>query len=182
MENETKKPSTKKLTSKQVHTKQFSHLGRSTMRSLIAFNGADQQKKVDQQFLADEIHEMAVRLTNGYNNDILTVLATSLLQLQMFNEKVAQNLVGPAGSKLDGFETLCNLQLKVMAETRKTVMAVNEVTNPKRTTFIKEVAQHNHLHSNSEKKDEIENELQKAIPHNEQTEEAIIYPAMERVR
>ena len=39
-------------------------------------------------------------------------------------------------------------------------MAINEITNPKRTTFVKEVSQHNHLHQNSEKKDEKQNELQ----------------------
>jgi hypothetical protein len=48
-----------------------------------------------------------------------------------------------------------------MQETRKSIMAINEITNPKRTTFIKKAEQHNHLHQNSEKKDKNENELQK---------------------
>jgi hypothetical protein len=48
-----------------------------------------------------------------------------------------------------------------MQETRKSIMVINEITNPKRTTFIKEANQHNHLHQNLEKKDENENELQK---------------------
>ena len=39
-----------------------------------------------------------------------------------------------------------------MQETRKSIMAINEITNPKRTTFIKEVNQDNYLHQNSEKK------------------------------
>ena len=47
-------------------------------------------------------------------------------------------------------------------------MAINEITNPKRTTFIKEANQHNHLHQNSEKKDESENEKQ--IAHKEVTD------------
>jgi hypothetical protein len=60
------------------------------------------------------------------------------------------------------------MQLKVMQETRKSIMAINEITNPKRTTFIKEANQHNHLHHNSEKKDEIKNEKQ--IAHKEATD------------
>lgn len=164
------------------NTKQFSSLGYSTMRCITAFNGSENNSDIDHQLLVDDIRDMAKRLKNGENNDITIILATSLLQLQMFNEKVAQNIMGGAGKKIDTFEILCNLQLKVMAETRKTIMAVNEITNPKRTTFIKEVAQHNHLHSNSEKKEEIENELQIAIPHNESAEEAVIYPHMERVQ
>ncbi len=47
-----------------------------------------------------------------------------------------------------------------MSEQRKSIMAINEITNPKRTTFAKEISQHNHLHQNSEKKDEKQNELQ----------------------
>jgi len=53
------------------------------------------------------------------------------------------------------------MQLKVMQETRKSIMAINEISNPKRTTFIKEANQHNHLLQNLEKKVENENELQK---------------------
>ncbi len=44
-----------------------------------------------------------------------------------------------------------NLQLKVMGVTRKTIMAVNEVINPKRTTFVKETNQHNHMYQNDKK-------------------------------
>ncbi len=65
------------------------------------------------------------------------------------------------------------MQLKVIQETRKSIMAINEITNPKRTTFIKEANQHNHLHQNLEKKDQNKNELsqpQEFIDANEYTE------------
>jgi len=81
------------------------------------------------------------------------------MQLQLFNSKLTHNLMGDAGKQLDNFNKLSNMQLKVMQETRKSIMSINEITNPKRTTFIKEANQHNHLHQNSEKKDESTNEL-----------------------
>jgi hypothetical protein len=71
------------------------------------------------------------------------------------------------------------MQIKVMQETRKSIMAINEITNPKRTTFIKEANQHNHLHQNSEKKDENENELEnepRLIEHGETTEVEVETP------
>ncbi len=70
------------------------------------------------------------------------------------------------------------MQLKVMQETRKSIMAINEITNPKRTTFIKEANQHNHLHQNSEKKDENRNELQKPTSYTE----AEVVPIEEKVK
>jgi len=49
-----------------------------------------------------------------------------------------------------------------MAETRKNIIAMNEICNPKRTTFIKEANQYNQLNQkNSQKKLKTENELQK---------------------
>ncbi len=63
-------------------------------------------------------------------------------------------------------------------------MAINEITNPKRTTFIKEANQHNHLHQNSEKKDENDKELKnetKLIEHDEVTESKFL-PSKEKVK
>lgn len=166
---------------KKLNTKQFSDVKYSAMRNILYMRGGD-GKDIIQQVLADDVDKMVERMQNGDNSDILMVLASSLLTLQMFNEKISMNLTGEAGKKLDEFETLALLQLKAMAEQRKTIMAINEVTNPKRTTFIKEVAQHNHIHQNSEKKEEVTNELQKAITHTETATDAEVLPAMERVR
>ena len=61
-----------------------------------------------------------------------------------------------------------------MQEVRKSIMAINEITNPKRTTFIKEANQHNHLHQNSEKKFDNENELQRQLDKPDKTTESVL--------
>lgn len=165
---------------KKLNTKQFSDVKYSAMRNILYMRGGD-GKDISQQVLADDVDKMVNRMKNGDNSDILMVLASSLLTLQMFNEKISMNLTGEAGKKLDGFESLAVLQLKAMAEQRKTIMAINEVTNPKRTTFIKEVAQHNHIHQNSEKKEEETNELQKVITHTKTVTDTEIFNAKEKV-
>jgi hypothetical protein len=165
---------------KKLNTKQFSDVKYSAIRNILYMRGGD-DKDITHQVLADDVDKMIDRMKSGDNSDILMVLASSLLTLQMFNEKIAKNLTGDAGKKLDDFETLALLQLKAMAEQRKTIITINEVTNPKRTTFIKEVAQHNHIHQNSEKKEENENELQKAITHTETVTDAEVFHAKEKV-
>jgi hypothetical protein len=66
-----------------------------------------------------------------------------------------------------------------MQETRKSIMAINEITNPKRTTFIKKAEQHNHLHHNSEKKDENKNELQKNLEIHDEITDVILFETNE---
>lgn len=84
------------------------------------------------------------------------------LQLQTFNQTVTNNLTSGAGKQLDNYEILSKMQIRAMNERRKNILAINEICNPKRITFIKEANQHNHLHQKaSEKKAENENELQK---------------------
>ncbi len=76
------------------------------------------------------------------------------------------------------------MKLKVMQETMKSIMAINEITNPKRTTFVKEANQHNHLHQNSEKKDRNGNELQKLeqLQELKSFTEADVIPVKEKVK
>ena len=83
---------------------------------------------------------------DGNTTDILTTLVTNTLQLQIFSNNIAKNITGEAGKRIDTYETLSKIQLRVMSETRKKIMAMNEICNPKRATFIKEANQHNHLH------------------------------------
>jgi hypothetical protein len=101
------------------------------------------------------------------------------MQLQLFNGIVTSNLMGESGKQLSNFKMLSDMQLKVMQETRKSIMAINEITNPKRTTFIKKAEQHNHLHQNSEKKYENENELQKNLEKPYETRDAILFGTKE---
>lgn len=165
---------------KKQATKQFSNPLFSGMHNILAQSG-DGAVKPSPRHLRDDVEDMVSKLQQGDTTDLITVLATNVLQLQIFNGLVTGNLTGNAGKKLEGFEILSNMQLKVMQETRKSIMAINEITNPKRTTFIKEVAQHNHLHHNSEKNNENENELQKGIIHTEIETDAELLGVKEKV-
>lgn len=93
--------------------------------------------------------------------------------MQLLNGNAAQNIVGVVGQTLNNFDKLSSLQIKVMQEVRKSIMSMNEVTNPKRTTFIKEANRHNHLHQNSENKYDNENELQKQLDKPDETIESV---------
>lgn len=166
---------------KRHATKQFSSPLYSGMRNILNQNYKE-SAPISQDVLAEDISKMVKKAQKGDTTDLITLLTTNILQLQLFNGVVTSNLMGDAGKKIDSFEILSNMQIKVMQETRKSIMAINEITNPKRTTFIKEVAQHNHLHSNSEKKEENENELQKAITHSGTTTDAEVLSVKEKVR
>ena len=129
--------------------------------------GEENNDKFDRKTLKEELELAAKRMQAGDTTFLLEILTGNIMQLHHFNGQVTGNLAGELGKQLPTFEKLSNMQLKVMQETRKSIMAINEITNPKRATFIKKAEQHNHLHQNSEKKDENENELQKL----EQTKE-----------
>lgn len=118
------------------------------------------QRDIDQATLKEELELAVKRMQDGDTTLMLEILTSNVMQLHYFNGQITGNLAGDLGKQLHSFEKLSNMQLKVMQETRKSIMAINEITNPKRTTFIKEANQHNHLHQNSEKKDENKNELQ----------------------
>ncbi|GIU00544.1 hypothetical protein TSL6_10500 [Sulfurovum sp. TSL6] len=161
----------------ELATKQFSSPMHRGMVNILEQNGKD-MPPISQQVLHDDIVKIINEVQSGDSKALLTMLTTNIMQLQLFNGTVTRNLMGEAGKQLDNFTKLSNMQLKVMQETRKSIMAINEITNPKRTTFIKEANQHNHLHQNSEKKDENENE--KRIEYKEVTE-AEVYEAKETV-
>ena len=181
--DEIKKGLQKKEDDEELATKQFSSPIMSGMVNILEQNGKD-RPPVSQDVLHDDIKKMVEKIQNGDSTDILTVLTTNIIQLQRFNGTVTSNLIGDTGRQVDNFNKLSNIQLKIMQETRKSIMAINEITNPKRTTFIKEANQHNHLHQNSEKKEDNSNELKneaKLIEHDEATEAEII-PAKEKVK
>lgn len=156
--DEIKKGLQKKEEQEEQSTKQFSNLTASGMINILEQNGKD-KPPVSQEILSQDIQEMVEKMQSGDTKAQITVLTTNIMQLQLFNGTITHNLMGDLGKSMDNFKKLSEMQLKVMQETRKCIMAINEITNPKRTTFIKEANQHNHLHQNAEKKDEIQNEL-----------------------
>ena len=142
-------------------TRQFSNPLTSGMINIMTQN-PNKDNPISQEVLEKDIQMIVKKTQEGDTKALITMLTTNVLQLQLFNGSVTQNLMGEAGKQIDNFEKLSSIQIKVMQETRKSIMAINEITNPKRTTYIKEANQHNHLHQeNSQKKLENENELQK---------------------
>jgi len=145
----------------KLSTRQFSDPLTSGIISILTQNGAS-EGKVSAQQTADDICEMVKKMQNGDTTDFLTMLVTNNLQLQSFNQTITRNITGDAGKQIDNYEILSKMQMRVMSETRRNIMAMNAICNPKQATFIKEANQHNHLHQeNSQKKLENENELQK---------------------
>ncbi len=157
--DEIRKEMQKREEEKKQATRQFSDPLISGMVNILEQNGQN-MPSVSQEVLHDDISQIIEQIQNGDMKALITMLTANVIQLQLFNGRITSNLTGDAGKQLPNFEKLCNMQLKVMSEQRKSIMAINEITNPKRTTFVKEVSQHNHLHQNSEKKDEKQNELQ----------------------
>ncbi len=165
------------------NTQEFSDPLVSCINNILTQNKNSDSDVSDQQ-IADDILSIMKRLQSGNTQDLLITLIGNNMQLQLFNKNVTQNLVGDVGSKIDNYEILSKIQLRVMSEVRKNTMAINEIVNPKRTTFIKEANQHNHLHQeNSEKKLENENELQKTeqLPAPGHVEDTEIIQSKEKV-
>jgi hypothetical protein len=166
-----KKGLQKKEDEEKQATRQFSSPIQSGIVNIILQNGKD-MPPISQQVLYEDINKMIQKIKSGDMETLLTMLTTNILQLQLFNGTVTQNLMGDAGKQVDNFNKLSNMQLKVMQETRKSIMAINEIANPKRTTFIKEANQNNFIQENSEKK---------SLPQNEkQIEEVEIIPLKEK--
>mgnify|MGYP005989313407 CR=1 FL=1 len=140
-------------------TKQMSDPLYSGMVNILNQN-PNKDTPLSQKVLVDDIKSMVDKLKDADTSDLITMLTTNILQLQVFNSTVTSNIMGDAGKQIVNFDRLGNMQIKLMQETRKSIMAINEIVNPKRTTFIKEASQHNHLHQDSSKKTEKENELQ----------------------
>jgi uncharacterized protein (DUF1015 family) len=87
------------------------------------------------------------------------------------------------GEKLINMEALSKIQLKTFSEIRKNVLAMNDICNPKRTTFIKEANQYNKLEVN-QKKLELKKELQtqKELLPNKSIEDAEIIPSKDCIK
>jgi len=111
------------------------------------------------QALDDNISSMVEKMKAGDTTDILTVLTTNMLQNQHFNGRVTRQM--EKDMSYENWERLSKMQMKLLQESRKTAMAINEICNPKRTTFVKNATQNNIL--NSEKKSKLENEKQNAL-------------------
>lgn len=162
---EIKKQIKEKKDKVKYNTRQVSDPLTSGVINILTQNGNmrdDATSEISAQQVADKIREMVKKMQEGDNTEMLITLVSMNLQLQAFNQIISNNITGEAGKQLVNFELLSKMQSRVIGETRKNIMAMNEICNPKRATFIKEANQYNNLHQKvSEKKEENQNELQK---------------------
>ena len=108
--------------------------------------------------ISENVEKMVSNIINGDKKDLITVLSAQTLQLQTINNQVAS--IGKKETTLNDFEKLAQMQLKIMAETRKNIIAIDNIANPKKATFVKEATQNNFIQENSEKKSLPQNEKQ----------------------
>ena len=130
---------------REHNTRQFSNLSYSGIINVLTQNNSNKDD-LSQKFLKDSLDEMVEKMQKGDNSDILTVLSSNLMQMQLFNGKVTGN-ISQKDMSYKNWELLSRMQMKLLQESRKTAMAINEICNPKRATFIKNATQHNHLNS-----------------------------------
>ena len=120
--------------------------------------------------ISENVEKMVSNIINGDRKDLITVLTAQTLQLQTINNQVAS--IGKKETTINDFEKLAQMQLKIMAETRKNIIAIDSIANPKKSTFVKEATQNNFIQENSEKK---------SLPQNEkQMEEIEVIPLEEK--
>ena len=133
--------------------------------------------------IMSELDKTTKQMQAGDSSYLINVLVSNITQLHLHEGLISRNLMGEAGTTLKSFDRLISLQVKLIQETRKSIMAINEICNPKRTTFIKEANQHNHLHQENLEKIKNKNELQKTeqLPISEQDGDTEIVPLQENV-
>ena len=122
--------------------------GRSGFNVLLQHDPATREK-LDSWDIGDEISKVVKNLQKGDTTSLLEILVGNITQLHIFNGVLAMSLSAEENIAIDKLNKLSNMQFKLMQEERKSIMAINEICNPKRAVFIKEANQH--LHQNSEK-------------------------------
>lgn len=134
-------------------------------------------EEVPDQEYYDEFIKSVKNLRDGKNEYLLRSLMAQLNQLQTISSSVNMNIYG-SNDTVDNFVKFTNLQVKLMQEQRRTVMAIDDLMNPKKTVFVKKAEQH--LHQTSEKNIQDENELQQ-LEKPEEVTEAELFPVKEKV-
>lgn len=104
--------------------------------------------------LQEEFNSVRDKVMGGDKEYLYTAILSQLGQMQQMSIKINERL--SQKNTVDKAMKYSNIQLKLMAEQRRTIQALADLMTPKKTTFVKEVSQHNHF---SEKKDDKQNEL-----------------------
>jgi len=140
------------------------------------------REKINSWDIGDEIKRVAADLKSGDTSSLLEILVGNVTQLHVFNGAIANMLTTDENLTVDKMHKLSNMQMRILQEERKSIMAINEITNPKRAVFIKEANQHIHQQTPEkllEKKDEKVSKLFQ--PKEEEVIDAYQYTEAETV-
>lgn len=130
------------------------HVLSSTGMASLAIAGILQQTAagISQESLQAEIPKLMQQLKSGDDSLLQEALLGQVLTLQALSSNlIAQASVQP---DINQKQTLLHLGLKAANQLRQTIATLNEVRNPRRTTFIKR--QLNQLRLDSEKPKKLE--------------------------
>ena len=111
-------------------------------------------QKMSNKPISEAFEEMKAKIMGGDKNYLYDCILSQMGQMQQMSLKL--NTYMAQTNKVDIIMKYSNMQMKLMAEQRRTIQSLDDLMNPKRTTFVKEVSQHNHF---SEKKEDKPNEL-----------------------
>ena len=127
--------------------------------SLVSKGVQQQLHSKSDKAVKENINDVVEKLQKGDVNDILHILVGNTFQLQASSNEVSK-LLTKNKTELVQVEALTKLQVQLMNATRKNIIAINDICNPKKATFIKEANQYNNLQieeKNSKNKNELQN-------------------------
>jgi len=136
------------------------HVLSSTGMVSLAISGVLQQiaAGISQESLQAEIPKLMQQLKSGDDSLLQEALLGQVLTLQA----LSSNLIAQGGVQgdINKKQTLLHLGLKASNQLRQTIATLNEVRNPRRTTFVKKQLNHLNISSeNSKKIQSTQNEL-----------------------
>jgi len=127
--------------------------------SLVSEGVQRQLNSKSDKAVKENINEVVEKLQKGSIDDILHVLVGNTFQLQASSNEVSK-LLTKNKTELVQIEALTKLQVQLVNATRKNIVTINDICNPKKATFIKEANQYNNLQleeKNSKNKNELQN-------------------------
>ena len=111
-------------------------------------------QKMTNKPISEAFEEMKAKVMGGDKTYLYDCILSQMGQMQQMTVKL--NGWMSKTNKVDTIMKYSNMHMKLMSEQRRTIQALDDLMNPKKTTFVKEVSQHNHF---SEKKGDKPSEL-----------------------
>ena len=112
------------------------------VKHLVDENPVNGQKMTNEP-ITEEFEVMKKKVMEGDKTYLYDCILSQMGQMQQMSLKI--NMYLGSEKRIDVQMKYASMQMKLMAEQRRTIAALDDLMNPKRTTFVKEVSQHNHF-------------------------------------